>query len=400
MFDLKTKTTIAVGAAVSGLLNYAGLSREVAAENTWLLMLCAFAGLVVALSISLFWSYAFGIMPHLRWGTLRRTGWAVIGAGVGLILMVSTYWNLVAISGHAIVRELGKSVVSAAETRLAAATQIGAAYRGYQADLAAFEANTAAIRQREIDGTGLSPLAGEGSVSDTMGQVVDAIASLRHAVDAAAHTIAEHISAGEVCLADLRAAVDAGDAAGAGAGLACLNQAVALMTEQDARGSIGRTLRGLAASVTIPAGIDTEAQRTIVATFLDTQQDQATRLAEAIAAAPPVTFVPLTMDQPTLIEGILIHWRAIVPAIAAALAIDLLPLIILIMQVLHGDNQVLQGRPRSVLTLDALEDALQHLARLQPLAPLPSLDLPPPYIDTGAENAPNQTDDRDDKTGV
>ena len=399
MLSTQTKTVIFISAIVSGLLNYAGLSLGIPSDDWWMLTLCALTGLVVTLIISAFWNHAFAVVPDLTTGATRLRGWGAVLAGVALILMVSTYWNLVAISGNTVTQELGKGIVTNAETRLAEISETGTAYQSYLSDLTALRASTAAIRDREIAGTGVSPTAGEGPISDTMGQTVDVIGAIVDAVEAASGNVSDLQTEGTACLGELRGAVSAADMDAAGEALACINRVGAEISGQDVLSTMERSLRNLSAGITLPSGIRTDAQRSAVASFLAGRQAQADRIADQIASEQTHELEPLTMERPNLIQGVILHWKAIIPAIATALSIDLLPLVLLIFATLRADDQASKGQPRGTWTAAELQDAVLQAQMIcgkpcQPFVAAPQMDLPPmKFIDLDESEWRDNTDD-------
>jgi len=108
------------------------------------------------------------------------------------------------------------------------------------------------------------------------------------------------------------------------------------------------------------------AQREAIARFMEQSQARANDLAGKIASREKFALPePLTLEQPNILKGVLLYWQSLIPAIATALAIDLLPLVLLIFTVIRYDDQDARGKPRLILTVPELLDALAQLKQLE-----------------------------------
>lgn len=232
-----------------------------------------------------------------------------------------------------------------------------------------------------------------------MGQGVDAISTVLNSVDIAASNVTELQGEGEQCLADLRRHIAASKTDEAGTALACINRSISGIAGQDVLSSIERSLRNLTSGIVVPSAIRTPAQKSAVAEFLSQRQAQADRIADQIAAEEPVVIEPLTMQRESLMKGIILHWSSIIPQIATAASIDLLPLVLLVFQTLRSDDQRTRGRPRQVWTADDLEDALRQIDALRGTAlPVPELDLPDgEFIDLDEDDFEDVSVDQDEE---
>ena len=74
---------------------------------------------------------------------------------------------------------------------------------------------------------------------------------------------------------------------------------------------------------------------------------------------------PLTLERPNILEGVLLYWKSLIPPIATALAIDLLPLVLLVFTALRFDDQMARKKPRKVWSAGDLLDALHQVRELE-----------------------------------
>lgn len=119
MLVTKTRFVIFCAAVISGLLTYSGFTAEVAPDDWYFKTVSALTATVITLAMSLFWAYAFAILPNLSVGKKRMAGWGTNVSGVLLIIAISTYWNLVFLAGGTVSQEMGKGIVGRAEKALA-----------------------------------------------------------------------------------------------------------------------------------------------------------------------------------------------------------------------------------------------------------------------------------------
>lgn len=380
----QTTTTLWCLAVLTGVLNYYGLSLFVPPDAWFQLALCAMTGIGVTLTISTFWNYAFSIIPELRTSGKRPRGWITIVLGVFLILMVSSYWNLIAIAGDEITRLSAGDVVLRAELALAQAIDASGLYRSFISDIAAFNSDVAAIIASEINSGGTSGDPTPGPISNTMTQVGGKLNNLALALSHGGETLASLRANGDQCLAGLHSASASGDAAGVASKVACINGVIGDLAGQDQLAALERGLRTLTDGVVLPATVKTEAQRAIITGFMADQQTRADSITALITAVDVPLIEPISADMPNRMAGVLQHWQSLVPAIATAVAIDLLPLVLLILKTLFFDDRRELGVPQGQWSAAELLDAMRQMDQLrapQTITPQTALDLPEPFVD-------------------
>ncbi len=391
-----TQTVIFIIALVSGVLTYDGLSIQVAVDDWWLKTLCAMTGAAITLSLSLFWTYAIGTVPELLNTARRMQGWAITLTGCIMIVSLSSYWNVVSLSGSTINLATSGAVIARTETRYSHGVQNAQKFRSFVADINAFRNDRAALQQREVNG-GSSGRAGTGPVSNTMGQVVDRLDAVLASVNSSQDTLEKLQAKGATCLANMRAQASRGKINEAGKNLSCLNGVIGQMAGQNILFAMQRGLENLTSGIVLPANIRTKKQRGIIDDFIARSKTRGKEIAADIAALEqPHQPEPLTLERPNVMKGVLEHWQSIIPSIATALGIDLLPLVILLFKTVRFDDQRSRNAPRNLWTAYELLDALQQMKLLTDQQILiPSEPDLPDYIDL--EVNPKTLDSPDDK---
>lgn len=376
-----TQTVIFIIAIVSGVLNYDGLSNQVAETDWWLKSLCAMTGMAVTLSLSLYWNYAFGTVPELLNTQKRIQGWLTTLAGVVMIIALSTYWNVVSLSGGTINKLTSASLISKIEVQFSQSIKNAQRFRTYVADTNVLQNDTKSLQQGEISSGGSSGTPKAGSVSNTMGQVAERLETLNKSIATASDNLDGLQQQGTICLSELRVKANNGELDAAGKNLSCLNNIVAKIEAQNIASTMERSLKNLASGVVIPANIRTKTQRDVIDRFLRDIGTRGKKIASDIAALPkPKPSQALTLKRPNVMKGVLEHWQSIIPAIATALGIDLLPLILLLFKTIRFDDQRSRNAPKNAWTGAELADALRQLDMLTNQQKLPQHADTPPQI--------------------
>ncbi len=361
-----THIVIFICAALSGTLNYDGMANSFVSDADWTMKsLFAMTGIAVTLVMSLFWSYAFAVVPELSLGVARLRGWLTVMAGVVMIISLSTYWNVASLSKYEINRITGSSVVASVQVQLAGSIKQVNAFRSYVGDIASFHRDNVAIRDGEVGG-GTSGASGNGPVSNIMTQVATRLNTLSQSVKNAEGQLDGLQTKASQCLSTLRQALSSSDETAAGKSLACVNQAISQMAGQDILSAMERGLKAMTSGIVLPATIKTQRQRDVIAGFLAQSKKRADNIAAQIATferAPAP--VPLTLERPNVLKGVLLHWQSLIAPLATALAIDLLPLIILLLKTLYGDDQRQRGNPKQIWTAGDLLDAINQMNQLR-----------------------------------
>ncbi|EFO32561.1 hypothetical protein TRICHSKD4_2363 [Roseibium sp. TrichSKD4] len=379
-----TQTVIFIVAVVSGVLNYDGLSSLVAPDDWWLKSVCAMTGVAVALSLSLFWNWAFETLPDLKSRSKRIVGWLVVWTGLSLIVSLSSYWNVASLTRSEIDRLAERAAVERVEYQYNLAVRSIQKSRSVASDISSLHSDTLTLQEMEVSSGGTSASAGEGAISNTMGQVAGRVHSVVKALQASTNKVDQLQSKGDQCLDLLRVTITSGNIDKAGEHLSCVNGVIAQMAGQDVLTSTVRGLENLTAGIVLPANIKTKSQRDIIDGFITESQEKANKIAKSVGQIEQGKLPePLTLERPNIMRGVLEYWQSILPAIATALGLDLLPLIILMFKTLLRDERDSKDDPRNHWTAVELIDAAKQLKMIDDFPQKPGnrgLDVPD-YID-------------------
>lgn len=368
--------TFAVSAAVSGVLNYYGFNVVNPDAAFFVKCLFAMTGVAVTMSIILFWNYAFGVLPELREIRRRIGAWVAIAVGVVLIVFLSSWWNLIALSGSEIARLNSTELVGRTEVQLANAIDGSGLYLPYRPGVASLGADIGALIDSEVNGGGTSGAAGEGAISNTMSQVETRVENLLISIDRASASLAELRAQSDACLAGLHA----GGQVQIATQVNCANGVIADLGNQNVLSTIERGLATLTDGIVLPANLRTQRQRDVIAGFLADTKERADGMAAVIRAVTRPVIAPLSTETPNLMIGVLLNWKSLIPAIATALAIDLLPMVILLLTTFFKDDLRARGNARNDWTVTELVEALNQARLLRDANPQVD-DLPSPFID-------------------
>ncbi len=363
-----TLTGLFVLAFVSAVLNYAGFTRIIPPDDWWLRALCLLTAIAVWIGLYLFWRYAFSIQPELRMASKRLQGWSAISIGCAFIVALSTYWNVIAFTGHEVLRQANQSNVTHAEARFADAQGATGGHARLIPQLQALSASAMSLANGEEFNGAITGSRGRGGVTEVLRQIGSKVADLAASLEAVSKNTDRLKADGKACLARMRQAQSDGGANYASelaAGADCLNGVMAELGNVQASSGIAQVLEGLSASVVIPVSIRTDSQRAALSNVLKGLQGQADSIARAARAIPEVTPTPLRLNRPNMATAVLTHWQGIIPAIATALAIDLLPLLLLVLGVVFHRDTEQDQRPRHLWTMIELADAHRQIEAIR-----------------------------------
>lgn len=364
-----TKTGLFVLAFISAVLNYAGFIQIIDSADWWLKALCLLTSVGVWVCLFLFWRYGFTIIPHLRMQNKRFSGWITILAGCVVIIALSTYWNVIAFTGKEVLRLANAENVTRAEQQFAGVLSATGGYASLIPQLEALSSGAFSLADGEEYEGAVTGARGKGGISETLRQIGTKVAGITASVKKVAKSGDTLKSQGKACLAQMRSATNTGFSREStmqlSAGADCLNGVIADLGNTNASGGVVQAMNGLRNSIVLPVSIKTDRQRQALSNVLDGLQNQADMIASVAGAIPKVSLQPFQLERPNMASAVLLHWHSIIPAIATALAIDLLPLLLLILGVLlHRDGEQMQ-KPRNLWTAEELADAQKQLEAIR-----------------------------------
>ena len=353
--------SIGVIAFISAILNYAGLASMV--DDSWMQKgLCALTSVAVFTALYLFWTWAFGVMPELRHPQKRFASWLTVACGVIGIIALSAYWNVVALAKNEIDTLSKQSVIPRVERFYATAIRQSGVYISVKPELVGFASDIGAKANGEATNGSITGSAGKGGVTAVLRQLQASVANIVLSVDEALDVNSNLKNKGDKCLEQLHQNIQENKSYGASVN--CINNVVSDLSNQNIASSVAHAMDGLTSSIIMPVSIKTDKQRQAVQNILDGLQNRADNFASKVRSINNNIIDPLIVERPNIMAGILIYWKSIIPAIATAIAIDLVPLIILIFKVLLYRDAETRDDPRHLWTISELSDAMAQFKQI------------------------------------
>lgn len=364
-----TNMGLLILAFVSAVLNFAGFDLVASNADWWHKSLLALTALAVWICLYLFWDYAFSIAPDLKLQGKRLASWLTIVVGCVFITALSAYWNVIALVGNEVHTLTLRDIGNRAQIVLSQAIDESSAYLVLAPQVASLSVHIESLAVGEEQNGAISGTKGSGSISKTLRQNKSKVDAVSGAIALASADIANLKVKGQKCLADLRSSINGegspetrGDAVAAG--VDCVNETVASLGNQNVVSLIAQGMNGLTAGVVLPVSIKTAKQKQAVQNILTGLQKQADSIADAAAAIKVSPIAPLSAERPNIMMAVLIHWKSIIPPMATAIAIDLLPLLLLILKVILYRDAEERNVPRHPWTAGEMIDAVGQLQRL------------------------------------
>lgn len=336
--DTFSGTALGVLATASGIYTYLGVS-SLLDENGAMSVFAAIAySVAVSVGIFVFWSYMMRLFPAVRSARARIGLMVAMGAGSLAIVAMSSWLNAAALAGSAAVEQHLAKTVQDYQVSLERAHEVALTAQSLERDVARVRQSFEDLSEQEAAGS-LSGLAGRGAVFRVLRQKAAELSGLEGQIGAQTPLVEASFSEGNAILSRMRAltvepgpvqarSVEFSEQAVRLAGLITqLRQlSVAPLVEraaQDLAASVvlpeldGRTIEGRAdQAATITSVLEVLAQR---ATTLE-------RAAQAVQALQPVTDVTYTPISSA--DAVILYARNFVPSWAGAIAIDLLPAVL------------------------------------------------------------------------
>ncbi|MEO0773041.1 MAG: hypothetical protein AAFZ04_07655, partial [Pseudomonadota bacterium] len=338
--DSFTSAALGVLAVASGIYTYLGV-RGLLDEGGALSLFAAVAySGAVSTGIFVFWSYLLRLLPAMRTAATRM--WLILSMGLGSLAIVamSSWLNAAALAGSAAVeqhlaqtvQEYQASLERAHETAVQAQAlglDVGRARQGFE-DLS-----------RQEDAGQLSGLAGRGAVFRVLTQKSDELAALEDLIVAQEAPIAAAFAEGNAILSRMRAlTVAPGPVSERGVEFSeesvRLAGVITQLRQLSVAPLVDRAAKDLAQSVVLPrldaSGAGGQAaQQATINSLLDVLVQRAETLgsaAAAVLARPPsaeVVYTPISTA-----DAVIKYAANFVPSWAGAIAIDLLPAVLVI----------------------------------------------------------------------
>lgn len=333
--DAFTPAALGVLATASGIYTYLGVSSLLDGSGAMASFAAVAYSVAVSVGIFVFWSYMMRLLPAMR-AASGYLGLAAAGVlGSAAIVAMSSWLNAAALAGGAAVEQHLARTVQDYQSSLERANQIAVSAQGLARDVARVRQSFEDLSEQERSGE-LSGVAGRGAVFRLLNQKAAELQALERQIAEQDEPIRLAFEEGNAILSRMRALiVEQGSVEQRSVTFSeesvRLAGVVTQMRQLQVAQLVARAADDLTQSVVIPeldgrsASIRSDQQAAIGA-FLGALESRArtlkTAAEEVLAMAPPVetTYTPITSA-----DAVIRYAGEFVPSWAGAIAIDLLP---------------------------------------------------------------------------
>jgi hypothetical protein len=389
--DTFSGTALGVLAVASGIYTYLGVS-SLLDENGAMSVFAAIAySTAVSVGIFVFWSYMLRLFPAVRTARARVGLMATMALGSLAIVAMSSWLNAAALAGSAAVEQHLAKTVQDYQTALERAHEIALTGQALERDVARVRQSFEDLSEQEAAGS-LSGLAGRGAVFRVLRQKSAELSALESQIGAQTPLVESAFTEGNTILSRMRAltvepgSVEARSIEFSEAAVR-LQGLITQLRQLSVAPLVERAAQDLAASVVLPeldgSTAQTRAdQSATITSVLEVLAQRATTLEKAaqnvqsLQTPTDVTYTPLSAA-----DAVIVYARNFVPSWAGAIAIDLLPaVLVFILAITH--SAIRQGREgagvEDTLTLAELRAAVTALREVEAVAGPPATPQPQP----------------------
>lgn len=369
---------LGVLAVASGIYTYLGVS-SLLDDNGALSFFAAVAySVAVSVGIFVFWSFLIRLLPAVRTAAARTGLMLSMGLGSLAIIAMSSWLNAAALAGAAAVEQHLAKTVQEYQASLEQAHAIAVSAQSLGRDVARVRQSFEDLSAQEATGD-LSGFAGQGAVFRVLTQKADELAALEAQIEAQGPLVADAFAEGNGILSRMRAltagtgpvedrSVEFSEESVRLAGL------IAQLRQLSVAPLVDRAAQDLAASVVLPeldgptADIRVTQESTIesVLKLLGQRAETLRTAAEAVIAMPApaeTTYTPISTA-----DAVIRYAGDFVPSWAGAIAIDLLPaVLVFIMMVVQAAIRA-SREPVAIeerMTLAEMRAAVAALRRME-----------------------------------
>ncbi len=336
--DTFSGTALGVLATASGIYTYLGVS-SLLDENGAMSVFAAIAySVAVSVGIFVFWSYMMRLFPAVRSARARIGLMLAMGAGSLAIVAMSSWLNAAALAGSAAVEQHLAKTVQDYQVSLERAHEVALTGQSLERDVARVRQSFEDLSEQEAAGS-LSGLAGRGAVFRVLRQKSAELSGLEGQISAQTPLVEAAFAEGNAILSRMRAlTVEPGPVEARSVEFS--EQAVRLaglitqLRQLSVAPLVERAAQDLAASVVLPEldGSTTEGRADQAATITSVLEvlaqrantlERAAQTVQALQPASDVTYTPISSA-----DAVILYARNFVPSWAGAIAIDLLPAVL------------------------------------------------------------------------
>lgn len=368
---------LGVLSVASGIYTYMGVRAQLDGSGALTFFAAIAYSLAVSVAIFVFWSYMIRLTPAMRTARARIGMLATMGLGSVAIIAMSSWLNAAALAGSAAVEQHLALTVRDYQTELEQANRVAVAGQGLQLDVSRARQSFQDLSNQEADGN-LSGTSGRGAVFRVLTSKGDELAALEAQIAAQGPLIEAAFSEGNAILSRMRELTAASGPVAERSVIFAeesvrLAGLIARLRQLSVAPVVDRAARDLAASVVLPeldGSTDTirGAQASTIESVLQLlgQRAESLRAAAqeviALPAAEETTYQPISSA-----DAVLRYAADFIPSWAGAIAIDLLPAVLVLMMMV-AQSAIREGRavadPEETMTLGDLRAALVALREI------------------------------------
>jgi len=387
--DTFSGTALGVLATASGIYTYLGVSSLLDEIGAMSVLAAIAYSVAVSVGIFVFWSYMLRLFPAVRSPRARTGLLAAMGLGSLAIVAMSSWLNAAALAGSAAVEQHLAKTVQDYQSSLERAHEVALTGQSLERDVARVRQSFEDLSELEAAGS-LSGLAGRGAVFRVLRQKSAELSGLEGQISAQTPLVEQAFAEGNAILSRMRAltveqgpvearAVEFSEQAVRLAGL------ITQMRQLSVAPLVERAAQDLAASVVLPELDSSTAegrndQAATITSVLEVLAQRAQTLeraaqnVQALTPAADVTYTPISSA-----DAVILYARNFVPSWAGAIAIDLLPaVLVFILAITQGairggregsgveDTLTLAELRAAMVAIRDVEQAMQDMPEAMP----------------------------------
>lgn len=369
---------LGVLAVASGIYTYLGVRSLLDGSGALTFFAAVAYSLAVSVAIFVFWSYMLRLTPAMRTARARLGMLLTMATGSLAIVAMSSWLNAAALAGSAAVEQHLALTVRDYQTELEQANRVAVAGQGLQLDVSRARQAFADLSTQEADGN-LSGTSGRGAVFRVLTSKGDELAALEAQIEAQGPLIEGAFTEGNAILSRMRElTATTGPVSERSVVFAeesvRLAGLIARLRQLSVAPVVDRAAKDLAASVVLPE-LDGStdairgAQQSTIESVLQVLGQRAESLRSAaqeviaLPAAEETTYQPISTA-----DAVLRYAGDFIPSWAGAIAIDLLPAVLVFMMMV-AQSAIRDGRsvadPEETMSLRDLRAALVALRSIE-----------------------------------
>ncbi len=369
---------LGVLAVASGIYTYLGVRAQLDGSGALTFFAAVAYSLAVSVAIFVFWSYMLRLTPAMRTARSRLGMLLTMALGSVAIVAMSSWLNAAALAGSAAIEQHLALTVRDYQTELEQANRVAVAAQGLQLDVTRARQAFEDLSTQEAAGN-LSGTSGRGAVFRVLTSKGDELAALEAQIKAQGPLIDAAFSEGNAILSRMRELTAAAGPVSERSVIFAeesvrLAGLIARLRQLSVAPVVDRAARDLAATVVLPeldGSSDTirGAQQTTIESVLKLLGQRAESLQQAaqevmaLPAAEETTYQPISSA-----DAVLRYAEDFIPSWAGAIAIDLLPAVLVFMMMV-AQSAIREDRafldPEETMTLRELRAAMMAYRRIE-----------------------------------